>query len=223
MDYGLSLGGAGFRCPQLAGLLQSSGWVIEEIDEVAGVRRCFQHCPDQPPALAWLDGRIDGDARHEWIAALRALPGLWGGTPLLLTGPGTGPLPPGVSGRIAATEDAAEVRRAIEEWTGPLSDAGLRASGDPLYRLTRLMGGSRARAILRRFADALAHAEVEAVNNTLSRDEAHRMAGLAGMLGFEEIGRAWQEVERKGLRESARAIELGRVARARMLMRGQAE
>jgi hypothetical protein len=171
--------------------------------------------PDSaPPAVVLLDP--DGDATA-CLAALRALPGLWGNAPVLGVGPLRDAGAPPVAGWIELPLDEAAAIAAIEEWTGPLADRAWRDPDDPGYRLVRLVGMTRATAMLGRLAVQLAEALTrlaEPGDPAVLRGLAHRVAGIAGLYGFADLGEAWLKVERGESGAEAVAAEAARVALA---------
>lgn len=149
----------------------------------------------EPPALAIVE---PGAGAAEWLARLRAQPGLWSTTPVLALGaPGEDEL--AVNGWITPEATDAEVLAAVERWTGPLGRPELRDPEDPRYRLVRLIGMDRAADMLARFAGKLetALAMLEPpVDRAGLPALAHGIAGMAGLYGFSELGELWLAVER---------------------------
>jgi hypothetical protein len=138
-------------------------------------------------ALVLLDSGTSGAA--DFLARLRGAPQPAGGVPVLQHGDtrwaGTSALVPagGVDTLIAT----------IEAFTGGLSDHGLREPPfSPFYRLVRLLGARDAAAMIARFADTLCSAVADAA---ISADEAHRLAGVAGAIGYTDLSLAWRAAE----------------------------
>jgi len=166
-----------------------------------------EHLPDATglsgipaPALALLHPHPDHFPQPlcaAWLAALRALPGLWGSTPVLAIGDSARDGPLAVAGWLAPDADLDMAVAAIENWTGPLADLAFRDGDDPAYRLLRLVGMTRATAMLGRLGDVLAEglAAHAAGDGAGLRALAHRIAGAAGMHGFAELGALWLRVE----------------------------
>lgn len=153
-----------------------------------------------PPAIAVLHPHPEHFPQSRcaaWLGAMRSLPGLWGSTPALAVGdPATdGPL--AVAGWLAPDADPATILAAIENWTGPLADPAFRDGDDPAYRLLRLVGMTRATAMLGRLGALLAEGEAAhaAGDGPELRQLAHRIAGAAGMHGFAGLGALWQRIE----------------------------
>lgn len=144
------------------------------------------------PAAVLVDGR---DARAaETIAQIRGLEPPLNGTPILTLAmePAGGP-----GGGLAFPLDDEDLLRRLRGCAGPLDDHALRAEPwSARYRLIRLLGLDGADAMLRGLRAALGE-----------EASAHRLAGIAGMCGFDDLSRAWSRVDRgeEGALEPARA------------------
>jgi len=135
-------------------------------------------------ALVMLDAGTVGAA--DFVARLRAATQPAAGVPVLQHGharwAGTSAVLP--------TGDTRTLIAAIEAFTGRLSDHALRtAPFSPFYRLVRLLGTRDAAAMIARFADTLRTALADAAP---SADQAHRLAGVAGALGYTDLSLAWR-------------------------------
>ena len=126
------------------------------------------------------------------VAAIRLLPPPANGTPILTLG-GTSPLS-GAGGHIATLFSEAEFLALLRQWAGPLDDHALRAEPwNFRYRLIRLIGLENGDAMLRRLRDAL----MQVVDGAAGEPNSpHRLAGIAGLCGFPELGRLWTAVDR---------------------------
>jgi hypothetical protein len=180
-------------------LIRRHGCLIEHWPELADLRSATGLSQLDAPAAAMLDAGSQG---AEWLQALRALPGLWGNTPVVAVGDQAIDGPLAVAGWIAPAAEERAVLAAIEECTGPLADHGLRDGEDPAYRLLRLIGRTRAAAMLGRLAEqledglGLVSAGDPAEDRAALRAVAHRIAGAAGIYGFAELSGLWLRVER---------------------------
>lgn len=171
--------------------LSAHGW---RCARQAGLDHFLADLESLHPAAILLDERAC-DALAV-VAAIRALPAPLNGTPVFTTGHEDS----GAAGQEKHIEIAlppAHLWRLLGEWAGPLDDHGLRqAPWNFRYRLIRLVGLTSADAMLQRLKDTLE----EAVETVASGDEtvpAHRLAGIAGMCGFPELGRAWSLADRQ--------------------------
>jgi hypothetical protein len=171
-------------CAPIVGVIEPYGWsttVTADADAaLSGLR------PDV--ALVLLDGGVN-DA-PAYLRRVRAEPQPTGGVPVLQQG---GARLDGTSALLPAAADAATLRAAIEAFTGTLSDHALRrAPFSPFYRLVRLLGTRHAADMTARFADTLRMTLADAAP---SPDQAHRLAGLAGAIGYSDLGRMWRAAE----------------------------
>lgn len=145
------------------------------------------------PAVAILG---DGAPADAWIAAIRALPGLAAGTPVLALGAPDRAVASGARGRIDWPLYPAQAQAVLEQWAGPIAGHGFRDPDSPLYRLVRLAGREQAESMVRRFADTLEDALALAARGEPIRPVAHRVAGLAGLVGFGELTPLWSTLDR---------------------------
>lgn len=135
-------------------------------------------------------------------AGVRALPAPANGTPILTIDAAAAPL------------DDAAFAELIEGRVGPLGDHALRAAPfDTRYRLVRLVGWDNASAMVERFRGALAEAIATAQRDPATVP-AHRLAGLAGMIGYGELHRLWSRVDAGEPDALAAAVEASRQALA---------
>lgn len=145
------------------------------------------------PGAVLLDAR-DPAAAEVAVAAIRRLPPPCNGVPVLAFG-NAGLATAGAGGHLDAPLDEAAFLALLRHWAGPLDDHALRGEPwSPRYRLIRLMGLESADATLARLAAALGEAVAAAGDGgTVS---AHRLAGVAGLCGFAELGGLWSRVDR---------------------------
>lgn len=139
-------------------------------------------------ALVVLDAHHAGAA--DLLQRLRAAPQPTGGVPVLQHG---GVRLDGTSALLPPPGDRAALIAAIESFTGALGDHNLRRPPlSPFYRLVRLLGTRDAAGMIARFAETLRTALAE---ETASSEQAHRIAGLAGALGYTDLSLAWRAAE----------------------------
>lgn len=174
---------AAFRA-LIVGVLEPYGWsttATADPDEALSALR-----PDV--ALVLLDaGANDAPA---YLRRVRAAPQPTGGVPVLQHG---GARLDGTSALLPAATDFASLLAAIEAFTGALGDHALRrAPFSPFYRLVRLLGTRNAADMIARFADTLRMTLADAAP---SPDQAHRLAGLAGAIGYSDLSRMWRAAE----------------------------
>lgn len=202
----LLLGGDAILRASVDDWLGRAGWTgatIDHQDDLVGT---------PVPALALLDGRrIDAPAEAaRWIAAVRALPGVAAGTPVMLVADAHAPSCAGIAGRIDLPLDPATARPVVEQWCGPIADHGFRDAANPHYRLVRLAGRVQADALMRGFADHLANTIADAERGEPLGPAAHRIAGLAGLVGFGELTPLWSALDRDESADPAAALAASR-------------
>jgi hypothetical protein len=147
---------------------------------------------NEMPGAVLLDARDPQAA--EAVGAIRKLPPPRNGVPILAFGnPELATI--GAGGHLDAPLEEAAFLALLRHWAGPLDDHALRGEPwSPRYRLIRLMGLESADAMLARLAAALGDAVAGAGDGgTVS---AHRLAGIAGLCGFAELGGLWSRVDR---------------------------
>lgn len=126
---------------------------------------------------------IVGADADEILAAVRALPAPANGTPVIA-----------LDAREPRDGEALLAR--LRHWAGPLDDHALRrAPFGARYRLIRLLGLDAADAMIARFRDALREA-LELAESDPAAVPAHRLAGIAGMVGESELSTLWSCVDR---------------------------
>ncbi|CAN5144493.1 hypothetical protein BH10PSE12_BH10PSE12_16700 [soil metagenome] len=148
------------------------------------------------PAVIVLDGRLGHAALRPVIRWTRDLAGPESGVPILLCGSANDPAMAGANDRIAFPLDQADCLDTLQLWAGPLADHGFRDMASPRYRLTRLAGSVRADKLLDGFTTALTDALTQIREGGDLKRHAHQIAGMAGTIGFADLGRAWSAVDR---------------------------
>lgn len=184
----------------------------------AAVSRFGWNC-EVSSALPGLLGRLQGTApaavlvdaaaphADEAGSAIRSLPAPFNGTPILTLG-GEAAVAAGAGGHLGGPFDDAALLDLLRRWAGPLDAGALRAvPWTARYRLIRLLGLDAADAMLLRLRDTLAEAIAAPAGEPVS---AHRLAGVAGLCGFAELGQTWSRAERREDGALAAAIEASR-------------
>jgi len=183
------------------GLLIPEGWTVCSATLVADALAVV----DETVALVVLDANADGAAAL--LGAIRALPQPMAGVPILQSG---GERLSGVTAMLP--NNSATQAATIQRFAGALADHALRRPPySPFYTLVRLLGTDDAAAMIARFADALRAA---IAGESPTKDEAHRLAGLAGAIGYRELGDAWSAAEHGGADAIANALATSRATLA---------
>lgn len=152
---------------------------------------------DDATALLLTDGRGPANGLADAIGRCRRLPTLAGSVPILALLHEDNELPAGASSRIPPPYDHEPLRRAIEQWTGPLADHDFRDLTNPLYRLTRLAGQTDARRLLERFGHSVEEALDQLSDGGVETAfVVHKLAGLAGLFCFTELSDLCAQVDR---------------------------
>ncbi len=139
-----------------------------------------------------------------WAAtrALRALPPPLGDVPVLCYSvhrPDAARLrASGFDGALPKPCDPATLATTIAPWTPDGTLAGVE-------RLAGVFGAAEIAVLVARFRDQLAEA-LDGLDYATDRMAAHRIAGLAGTLGFARVGQSWLALSEgdDAMRESAR-------------------
>jgi hypothetical protein len=175
---------------QLSQLIMPYGWHLrfdKALSVVGDVMRS-----DRPAAIV-LAGPPSEQAAA--VAVVRALRDPDNGTPILTTGKDVA-APAGAGGHLSLPLEDLEFLDILRRWAGPLDDHALRTSLQGPYRLIRLVGYDNASAMLDRFAAAL-HEAIATAGEDPAAVPAHRLAGIAGMVGFAELNELWARVDRR--------------------------
>jgi hypothetical protein len=175
----------------LAAALRAHGWqVTTTVDGGTAL------APDT--ALVVIDTTVSGAAG--FLNGLRSLAPPASGVPVLQHG-GTRLF--GASAMLPQDDEMTPIG-AVESFTGALSDHALRRwPFSPFYRLARLLGTRDAAAMMDRFAESL---KAALARTPPSYEEKHRLAGLAGAVGYGELGLAWRNAEHGGIEAETVAI-----------------
>lgn len=176
-------------------LLEPHGWNVHATSDAShAVARL-----DDTVALVTLDSRTAGASAL--LVEIRARPQPVASVPTLISGGAR------LSGANALLpDDVTALAATIERFTGALADHELRRPpGSPFYRLVRLLGMNDAVAMIERFSDTLRAALAATVTTP---DQAHRLAGLSGAIGYYDLGFLWRAAEHGG----AAAIKIATAA-----------
>lgn len=176
--------------PGVGTALEPLGWTCEQIEDVEAMQ---QRLMDLRPAAILL-GQRAGDTRAI-ASAIRQLPVPVNGTPILTAGAeDLQPLGPGR--HVELPLDPASFRELLRRWAGPLDDHSSREEPWSFrYRLIRLVGLEAADGMLLRLKDSLVGAVTAGEGEPVA---AHRLAGIAGLCGFAELGGLWSRVSHGG-------------------------
>lgn len=147
------------------------------------------------PALFIVDHDEGGGRWQRWVADIRDRTGPVAGTPILLMADAATPLAPGVSAILPVPLDRETALATIRCWAGPLDDHGFRDLANPHYRLVRLGGRTVADGLIARFIDHLDRALAWLDDPVPGSPVPHQVAGLAGMIGYDEISRIWRAID----------------------------
>ena len=196
--------------------LSRAGWRVVEAgdgDEAVEVARAGGL------ALVLMDVHLPGIDGLAVTAAIRALEGAPGAVPVVaftatpVADGGAHFRRGGMDGFIVKPSRPRALAEAIECW---------RPSGTPLpaLRLEPLIGAAELRALLGRFRTSLAESLAALDEPDGRRERAHRLAGLSGTLGFEEISASWlalSEGDTSAIEAARRSARAGLVQLAREL------
>jgi hypothetical protein len=193
----LVIGAPGGQADRAATALTGAGWHVEARSAVAPT------C-EHVPTLVLLDA-----APGELLATILSAPWRRGACVVAFCDPGHDWRSVGYDGHLPA--DADDLGTLAGCWVPqPLSAATL--------RVTEAFGRDAIRPMLEGFAETLEDALV-ALRDRNARSLAHRVAGIAGTLGFGDLGQAWlalsegRESDVDALRRDTR-LAIGAIARA---------
>lgn len=191
--------GAGLDAAQLGPILAAHGLGCSVCVELADLTR---HQTVSAPAAAAIVAANRSEAeRRSWNEALRAGGGLWASTPLIA-------LPDRAPPSVLVAR--------LEQCMGALAQPAFRDPAAADYRLVRLVGLDQARRLLSNLAAALRETLAQAEAGPVRPEAAHRLAGLAGLYGFAELGQHWQAIESGESSDSRAALALTREILARL-------
>lgn len=179
--------GIGFTDLSVKAALTSSGWELLEVANVGSALDQIHRCP----SLILLELAEATALRKHEIAELRAAGGLAASVPILGLMPEDTMLPGrsdnGFDGYISAGPSCAEQ---LDRWKRHDEMA-------TVARLEAVFGRAEIRAILLRFRGFLETA-LDALDRGEAHTIAHRVAGMAGTVGFSAVGREWSLVSDDG-------------------------
>lgn len=197
----------------LAGWLEPLGWTCMTIDRPEGLEG---QVGTAVPALAFVDaGGVDAG----WIAAVRALSGVARGTPVLLVAGPAAAGGVGIAGRIDLPFDSVAARVVVEHWAGPLDRPAFRDPASGHYRLVRMGGRAQADKLMTGFAEHLEEALALGARGEPLQPVAHRIAGLAGMMGFDRLTPCWSALDRGEAIDPADVLAATEIALAEVRVR----
>ncbi len=166
-------------------------------------------------ALILIDIRRPATDGFGTAAAIRAGGGISAATPILVIAAARRLVPAarlrasGIDGRIVSPFDADTLRSAIEPWRPPDTPA-------PIAKLAALFGAAEIGALLAGFRHQLD--EALGSTDTPRYAGAHRLAGIAGTLGFPDVSKWWLAVSEGDETASAKARISARKALAEIAM-----
>lgn len=168
----------------MATRFDDAGWTVQTVADGAAALAHLAPCP----SLALLDLAIADPAALEVIAATRRLPLPWASVPViaLATTRPTGPsvlIAHGFDAVLARPATPDDIARVAAQWDP-------RAEERSLDRLAHSFGAAQIASMIARLRTLFATA-VAAIDAGEVRDLAHRIAGVAGTLGFTRAGQAW--------------------------------
>lgn len=162
--------------------------MIEAYDRASVLAAARAHQPE----LILLDDRLSGPSSDlaSAVAALRAAGRAVRNTPILAYTQAAACVDEvasdGLDGRIAKPAPAAALVAAVAVWRPGDELAGA-------HRLIATFGEGAIAPLVARFQEQLTDA-LAALGTTLSADALHRIAGVAGTLGFASVGASWQRL-----------------------------
>lgn len=170
-------------------VLSSEQWhVLEACDGAAALAQARDH---RPVLILIGDGLPRGEATA-LVAALRAEPPPLRSTAILALGDAAGPDERlwrlGFDGCVAPSGRAEALLAAVADWRPDDELAGA-------HRLAEQFGQPAIVPLIARFREELA-AAVASLNGTPSQHAMHRIAGIAGTLGFDRVGSSWEQLSR---------------------------
>lgn len=179
-------------------------WRIKEImaDRIPDLRDAAV-----PPDLLMIDGASEGPTITSIVEKIRAMPGPLASIPVLVVADAEpANSTKGVDAWIVRGEDRRRWLAIIEAWGSPVPLEGVR-------RLADAFGAAALRPLVHGFREQLIEA-IEAIDDKAFETRAHRLAGLAGTLGFADVGAAWLRLSRGDHLAKHDAIRTARLALA---------
>ena len=190
-----------------ARMFTEAGWrtmTAAEATEALAALRCS-------PALIILDPNLRTSTDRHLAPTIRRHKGAIGRVPIVAWG--AGPIDPAdpqatdFDGMLAKPCSAEQLAAAADAWRPEMPPPAL-------VRLKAAFGETETEALLDRFRLLLIDA-LEALASDAARDLAHRVAGMAGMLGYATLGKKWlalsegESIDRMDLRQATRRAVAG--------------
>jgi CheY-like chemotaxis protein len=183
-------------------VLRAAGW---SVDGAADGPAALAALRDGAYALVLMDIQMPGMDGFDATQAIRASDGPGAAVPIvaftaLRRAESIGRMwAVGMDGHIAKPFTPDSLVAAVEPWRP--------AERHPVERLATLFGAAEIASLLGRFRDQLSEALVAADEADERRARAHKIAGIAGTLGFPEVSRTWLAVS-EGLDSSWEAARV---------------
>lgn len=153
--------------------------MLASVAAAGGWRAVGEHADEIPDLIVVTDASAGAAVRG--CATPRAA------APIVLVATEAGSPPRGIDQVVAPPIDEARARAILDRWRPDATDA--------LDRIEAAFGVATVRDMLLRLRDQLQAALDEDAPDDAAR-RAHRLGGIAGMLGFGALGDAWLAVER---------------------------
>lgn len=167
-------------------VLSAAEWDVLDLPDRSTV---LAQARERPPVLILLDDVL-GATGAALVAAVRAAGGATGSTPILAFMPASVTLESlwsrEIDGNIASAAGEAALVAAVELWRPTDELAGA-------HRLADTFGEAVIASMLTRFQAQLAGL-VPGLGTTTGYGDLHRIAGVAGTLGFDRICDSWQRL-----------------------------
>jgi CheY-like chemotaxis protein len=184
-------------------VLRAAGWTVDGAVDGPAALAALR---DGAYALVLMDIQMPGMDGFDATQAIRASDGPAAAVPIvaftaLRRAESIGRMwAVGMDGHVAKPFTPESLVAAVEPW---------RPSVDhhPAERLAALFGAAEIASLLGRFRDQLSEALVAADEEEERRARAHKIAGIAGTLGFPEVSRTWLAVS-EGLDSSWEAARV---------------
>lgn len=160
-----------------------------------------------PPAVLMIEGSLGDEKIRAIVDAVRAGPRRLATVPILLVGDNVPGAPPrGVDACIVRSGDSQDWASTISAWGSSVPVHGLR-------RLAATFGTAALTPLVEGFRAQLDEA-IGRIDDDDLKARAHRLAGIAGTLGFADVSRAWIRLSRGDERAKHDAIRTARIALA---------
>jgi CheY-like chemotaxis protein len=167
------------------------GWTCVQWD----MSQDFGKISHSAKALILLDGRMDARAWRNMVAHIRGSENVIAGAPIVLLCDTEIEPENGVSGCLTLPLSRERLMDTVAHWCGSLHDHAFRSLANPHYRLVRLSGQTVADELILSFADHLEEALTYLDERNPDPRVPHQIAGLAGMIGYDDLSRAWRALD----------------------------